>query len=107
MRLPTERIGDLLAYAGKYSYSIHLWHVPVRVYLPIVASRVMYVEMGPGWTDLFYVPLGIAVGIAMSLLVEYPILLLRDRVLPSNHSVPVNASGPELALVVLDAQIAS
>ena len=82
----TAGIGSAMAYVGMYSYSIYLWHLPVRVYLPLAVARITGFHMGPRRTDLLYVPLAILAGIAMSKLVEYPILRLRDRVLPSRHA---------------------
>jgi len=94
-RFPAAKIADLLAFVGMYSYSIYLWHVPVSIYLPVAVQRILHVVMPPLRIDLLYFPMSIVVGIAMSKLVEYPVLRLRDRILPPGHSNPVAPSVPD------------
>jgi peptidoglycan/LPS O-acetylase OafA/YrhL len=61
--------------AGAYSYSIYLWHVPVIYFV------------GDSLPFVVTVALCFAVGFVMALLVEIPVLRLRDRWFPS-PSVP-------------------
>jgi peptidoglycan/LPS O-acetylase OafA/YrhL len=66
-----------IATIGKHSYSIYLWHIPVLV--------------GLQWTKLTEQPYAVAlyfgatlgIGIGLSLLVDIPVLRLRDRLWPS------------------------
>jgi peptidoglycan/LPS O-acetylase OafA/YrhL len=97
LRSPAAQIGDLLAYVGVYSYSIYLWHVPVSFYLSTAVKQMTHFDMGPHRTDLLYFPFSIVVGIVMSKLVEYPVLRIRDRILPSGHSAPVTTTLPKYA----------
>jgi peptidoglycan/LPS O-acetylase OafA/YrhL len=91
LRSGSAGIGNAMAYIGMYSYSIYLWHLPVRIYLPLAVARITGFHMGARRTDLLYVPLAIVTGIVMSKLVEWPILRLRDRVLPARHA-PIKQS---------------
>lgn len=79
---PFTRLGKVMASIGRYSYSIYLWHIPVRgfVWLFLVKFGISL-----RWWDLVYVVSSIPAGIAMSIAVEYPILRWRDRVIPSDQ----------------------
>jgi peptidoglycan/LPS O-acetylase OafA/YrhL len=64
-----------LAYIGKYSYSIYLFHGFVNAFVHGHLS---------GWKYIIAYFLGsLAVGIAVSKIVEYPALALRDRFFPA------------------------
>ena len=67
-----------LAFVGKHSYSIYLWHLPLLFFL-IDSGRLNK------WhgSKFIYFSLSIVLGIAMSKLVEFPALRLRDRLFPS------------------------
>jgi peptidoglycan/LPS O-acetylase OafA/YrhL len=84
-----------LAYIGKHSYSIYLWHVPVLFVLLRLGVN--------GWpgSKMIYGALSIFVGIAMSKLVEFPALRLRERLFPSHVRpfVPVSTSDVPAASV--------
>jgi peptidoglycan/LPS O-acetylase OafA/YrhL len=64
-----------VAEIGKYSYSIYLWHLLVTAFW-----RNYPVAFVTFWADAFTC---LAVGIAMALMVETPVLRLRDRFLPA------------------------
>ncbi len=74
-------LGNLLAAIGAYSYSIYLWHLAVldwflKPYVePVIESDGLFVA--------FYVALCLGVGVLMSVVVEWPVLRLRDRLFPS------------------------
>ncbi len=73
-----------LAFIGAYSYSIYLWHIPVRFF-------------GLGWLPrnsapltraAAYLALSLLAGIAAAWLVERPFLALRDRLFPTRSQPP-------------------
>lgn len=76
-----------LAYIGRYSYSIYLWHEAVAGFVP-----------GPSTVTGFalYFTSSIIIGIGLSKLIEMPALRLRDRMFLTN-----TAPQPELRLLCL------
>lgn len=86
-----ERIGSAAAFVGMYSYSIYLWHAPAGAWLPGLLRRVTGFPTGANGRLLVYLAGSIAIGTAMSKLVEYPILYVRDRIFPAAQFVPVAA----------------
>jgi peptidoglycan/LPS O-acetylase OafA/YrhL len=82
---------DLLARIGFYSYSIYLWHWLIFYYLrPWVRIKCITIGIPVHWSMAwetrqwpFCVAVSIIVGIAMAVLVEQPVLRLRDRWFPS------------------------
>jgi peptidoglycan/LPS O-acetylase OafA/YrhL len=89
---PCSALGDGLAAIGMYSYSIYLWHEPVRVVGFALIRRLLGFPLGP-WVHFFvYLTATILVGVTFSRLVEYPILKLRDRFLPG---IPKTASATQ------------
>jgi peptidoglycan/LPS O-acetylase OafA/YrhL len=82
------RLASGLAFVGRHSYSIYLWHLPVRVWLPWNAADASRpVEGAAQFVALVLVSL--AVGVASSKIVELPVLHLRDRIFPSRSSTPI------------------
>lgn len=82
---------DLLARVGFYSYSIYLWHWIVIFYLrPYLRDKCIRTGSPVAWSSaletrqwLLCVAVSIVVGIAMAIVVEQPVLRLRDRWFPS------------------------
>jgi peptidoglycan/LPS O-acetylase OafA/YrhL len=85
----TEHVGSAAAYVGVYSYSIYLWHGPTGAWLPGFVRRILGHPTGTYGRFTVYFVGSLVVGIVMSKLVEYPILHLRDRLLPTSDIVPV------------------
>lgn len=82
-------VARALAWTGRYSYSIYLWHLPLRV----------TVFSGPPTLVSFFLFLAasIAFGAAMSRLIEIPFLQLRDRLFPPKTAQPPDVVVPEEA----------
>jgi peptidoglycan/LPS O-acetylase OafA/YrhL len=88
-------VGTSFARVGMYSYSIYLWHGPVGAYLVGRARTVLHLSLGPYQKFALFFVESLVVGIAMSVLIEYPILHIRNRLFPSaaTAAVPI----PELS----------
>lgn len=86
-----ELAGSAAAYVGMYSYSIYLWHGPGAAWLPGLFRRTLGFPVGRDGRFAVFFAGSLIIGIAMSKLVEYPILRLRDRILPSPDIVAVAA----------------
>ncbi len=68
---------------GSASYSIYLWHMPVAVWGWPLLKKAIFLEPMPLWLYvLAYVCGSCAVGYVMSRIVEWPILKIRDTLLP-------------------------
>ena len=72
---------------GKYSYSIYLWNLPTHFWLAKFTN--LAVE---NWYlyALIYWSGTLVLGIGTAKLIEYPILRLRDKIMPSNVSAVKN-----------------
>jgi peptidoglycan/LPS O-acetylase OafA/YrhL len=77
-----RRLMRPLATIGFYSYSIYLWHMPLRAMSTVhLAGRI-----GPGGALLAYLAGSVVFGIVAARIVELPFLRLRDRLLPSRSA---------------------
>jgi peptidoglycan/LPS O-acetylase OafA/YrhL len=83
----TGRVLRSLAFVGAHSYSIYLWHIPMRV----GCDRLLADVAAPARLAI-YVAGSIALGIVMSRVVEFPVLRLRDRWFPSRASATPDAA---------------
>ena len=80
---PCAVLGSGMATIGKYPYPIYLWHEPFRVVGFALLRKLFGFSPGPWPHFLIYLSATILVGVVFSRLMEYPILKLRDRLLPA------------------------
>jgi peptidoglycan/LPS O-acetylase OafA/YrhL len=78
-RGPARRLGALLAWVGRYSYSIYLWHFVA------IAAADRWLLRGLPWplVPLACVVVAVLLGALAAEVVELPALRLRDRLFPS------------------------
>jgi peptidoglycan/LPS O-acetylase OafA/YrhL len=83
--------GTAFAKIGVYSYSIYLWHGAVGAYLVGRARSLLHLSLSHGEKASLFLAESLVVGVAMSVLIEYPVLHLRDKLFPSpsDSSLPV------------------
>lgn len=86
---PAGKIGDCFAYVGKYSYSIYLWHGPTNAWFPGLIRGMLHFPTGQYSRFAVYLVGSLVIGITMSVLIEYPVLRLRDRLFPQGQIVAV------------------
>lgn len=82
-RSPKGRLSGAVAYAGSHSYSVYLWHMPVGHWGAESIGRLAPQQYGWFVYAATYLVGAVAFGIGMSLLTEFPVLRLRDRLFPS------------------------
>jgi peptidoglycan/LPS O-acetylase OafA/YrhL len=77
-----SKIGGVLAFIGKYSYSIYLWHIPVKIFglRGILLSPAA--TLSAASLTYIYIAFSIPFGILMAHIIEFPALQLRDRLFP-------------------------
>jgi len=80
---PQSIPGRLFQTIGIYSYSIYLWHIPVKTLLPQFHTQLSGSEPGPNLTIFYYLVGSLVLGILFSVIIEYPILKWRNRRFPS------------------------
>lgn len=79
---PIGRVGRGIAWIGTYSYTIYLIHVPLAMVFAEIASR-LEGAINQYLLHALYCFSCLGAGMAISKLVEIPILRIRDRLLPS------------------------
>ena len=76
-----NRFLRIVSEIGKYSYSIYLWNLPTHFWLAKytdLAAENWFVYWFVYWTAT------LILGIGTAKLIEYPVLRLRDKIMPSN-----------------------
>ena len=86
-------LGDGLAYLGKHSYSVYLWHSAVAVWGLEFLRRIGLLPAANPLQFVIYAILSFAIGIEMARLVEIPALKIRDRLFPTSNA-PLTVQGP-------------
>jgi peptidoglycan/LPS O-acetylase OafA/YrhL len=97
------RVGSAFAYVGMFSYSIYLWQGTAETWLPRVLNLGV---LSPSVRLVIFLAGDLAVGIAMSKLIEYPVLRLRDRFFPAIERSPAGSGGEVYALPPLEERAA-
>jgi peptidoglycan/LPS O-acetylase OafA/YrhL len=70
-----SKLKTFIAFIGVYSYTIYLWHLPVKnILLRYIPN--LFVE------SVIYILTSLLVGIGMSLLIEKPMLRIREKYFP-------------------------
>lgn len=98
-------IGTAFARVGMYSYSIYLWHGAVGAYLVGRARTVLHLSLNPPEKFVLFLAESLVVGIAMSALIEYPVLHIRNRLFPSPAEGKVRPSAIAPDPVFADASV--
>jgi peptidoglycan/LPS O-acetylase OafA/YrhL len=84
-------LSGLVAWIGRYSYSIYLWHIAL-------VAMFFWGIRPTALTFVIYVIASLLVGAGMSKAIEYPVLALRDRWLPAASKTPLEYAVPRLSL---------
>lgn len=79
------RIGQCACVIGRHSYSIYLWHQPVRDWTPQALHALLGAPPSANLVLATYCLGVIGVGIAASILVEQPFIAWRDRAIPAQR----------------------
>jgi peptidoglycan/LPS O-acetylase OafA/YrhL len=77
-----------LAVIGRYSYSMYLWHLPVRIAMLWLARRIPAFPATGALGFVLFVALSIVVGVLTAKALELPVLRIRDRYFPSRTGLP-------------------
>lgn len=85
--LPNNPLTRAMAKVGTYSYSIYLWHFVTAAWFTPWLSMHSPVWLSPWRFAAVYMLLAVVIGAAASILVEWPMLRLRDRWFPSRGKV--------------------
>lgn len=79
---PLRHVYTVLGKIGVYSYSIYLWHFPVRKLSPVIYANLFGSFPDPVTHVCLYLTGSLLIGISASRLIEWPVLRWRDRHFP-------------------------
>jgi peptidoglycan/LPS O-acetylase OafA/YrhL len=85
------RLFKFVAWIGFYSYSIYLWHFSVREPIQKFLSRHLSVDISWWLAPFVEAVAAIIVSVAISRMIEWPILKMRDRLMPEKEIQAVAA----------------
>lgn len=88
LRELSHSLGSLVAYVGKHSYAIYLWHMAVNEWGVVKLRLLLHRQPSEGVDFLLYLTGSILLGVLLTQLVERPVLALRERFWPSKSSLP-------------------
>lgn len=80
-----------IGFVGAHSYTIYLWHMPVKIWGPMYATRWFGIPETPRTEATIYFVGSLILGIGLSMLLEWPVLALRDWLFPSRGAPPARA----------------
>ncbi len=83
-----------IAFVGSHSYSVYLWHITTRHWWDELAERATGHVLTPWLRLAVFFAGSIGVGVLLSLLVEFPVIRIRDRVFPSRSGGALEAPEP-------------
>lgn len=84
-----SKLVALVAYLGSHSYSIYLWHLVAVTWFTyeFKLRATQYMEFNWFMDTAFYFACTLAVGLGSSILLEKPVLRIRDRLFPSRSQI--------------------
>jgi peptidoglycan/LPS O-acetylase OafA/YrhL len=91
-RFTSTHLGSFLAYLGERSYSIYLWHMPVKVWGVTLLGKVLGTAPPHMAAFLFYLVGSLVFGVWTARLVEFPALKVRDYLFPPRRRVDLPVS---------------
>jgi peptidoglycan/LPS O-acetylase OafA/YrhL len=84
---PKRGILAAIAGLGAYSYSIYLWHIPMRDWIIPAVDHLWGEKLNYAARSAIYVIGSLLLGVIMAKLIELPLLRLRDRWFPTSGPI--------------------
>ena len=81
--MPASRWVEAIAYGGSHSYSIYLWNGAMMTWGTAAIAALLGSHNNWLAYAILYLALSVGVGILMSLIIEFPVLRIRERLFPS------------------------